>query len=350
MHKKSQQFLFWTLQIVGWGIPSLLNGYGKYLSNSDRLTKKYIIIETLLFFILGVFWSTIFRNYIKSFLQSLNTLKKESRKVIIAYFTTSTSYAVSLIGLSYVAYNLVHQKGLDAKNHIMTVSTFLNIFLFILFWALFYISIKTIVNSEKRRVEYLKLQSSLKDSQLNTLKGQINPHFMFNSLNNIRGLMLEDVEKARDMITRLSELLRYSLSKSSDSTIKVKDELEMVHNYIELSYIQFEDRLTYIENLDQDLLNQEIPPMIIQMLIENAIKHGISQQKKGGVVQLDISEEDKNLCIKVANTGQIEKGKSSTKIGLKNISDRLQILYGNNASFNLNETEDQVIAHIKLPL
>ena len=350
MQKRSQQLLFWALQIVGWGIPSFLNGYGKYLTSSDKLTKKYILIETLLFFLLGVFWSTIFRNYIKSFLESLDTLKKESIKVVVAYFTSSVAYAGSLIGLSYLAYNLIHEKALDAKNHIMMVSTFLNIFLFILFWALFYISIKTIINSKKRRIEYLQLQSSLKDSQLNTLKGQINPHFMFNSLNNIRGLMLEDVEKARDMITRLAELLRYSLSKSSDSTIKVKDELEMVNNFIELSYIQFEDRLTYKENVDQNLLTQEIPPMIIQMLIENAIKHGISQQKKGGIVTLDIFEESKNLCIKVANTGQIEKGKSSTKIGLKNISDRLQILYGNNASFNLNETEDKVIAHIKLPL
>lgn len=349
MQERSQQLLFWILQIVGWGIPSFLNGYGKYLTSSDRLTKKYILIETLLFFLLGIFWSTIFRNYIKSFLESLDTLKKEFLKVVVVYFTTSFSYSLSLLGLSYYTYNLTHKKDFDISTN-MLISTFLNIFLFILFWALFYISIKTIINSKKRRIEYLQLQSSLKDSQLNTLKGQINPHFMFNSLNNIRGLMLEDVEKARDMITRLSELLRYSLSKSSDSTIKVKDELEMVNNFIELSYIQFEDRLTYKENVDQNLLTQEIPPMIIQMLIENAIKHGISQQKKGGIVTLDIFEESKNLCIKVANTGQIEKGKSSTKIGLKNISDRLQILYGNNASFNLNETEDKVIAHIKLPL
>ncbi len=350
MQKRSQQLLFWILQIVGWGIPSLLNGYAKYLTSSDRLTKKYILTETLLFFFFGIFWSTIFRNYIKSFLESLDTLKKESIKVIIAYIASSTGYALSLIGISYIAYNSIHEKVLDADRPIMVVSTFLNIFLFILFWALFYISIKTIINSKKRRIEYLQLESSLKDSQLNTLKGQINPHFMFNSLNNIRGLMLEDVEKARDMITRLSELLRYSLSKSSDSTIKVKDELEMVNNFIALSYIQFEDRLTYVEHVDQNLLAQEIPPMIIQMLIENAIKHGISQQKKGGVVTLTIFEENKNLCIKVGNTGKIEKGKSSTKIGLKNISDRLQILYGNNASFDLHETEDEVIALIKLPL
>ncbi|CAL2062218.1 sensor histidine kinase [Tenacibaculum sp. 190524A05c] len=349
MNLKSQQLLFWALQITGWGIPSFLNGYGKYIYNTDPLIKKYIILETLLFFILGIFWTTILRNYIKNYIASFDSLKKDYSKVIIRYVLSSIGYTFTLIGFSYLAFSFILEKNMTLSFG-RIVSSALNIFLFVLFWLLFYISIKTLINSKQRHIEYLELESSFKDSQLNTLKGQINPHFMFNSLNNIRGLMLEDVEKARDMITRLSELLRYSLSKSSNSTIKLKEELEMVSNFIALSHIQFEDRLTYKEEVDSNLLALEIPPMIIQMLIENAIKHGISQQKNGGTVHLQVLQRDKNLEIKVSNTGQLENNKESTKIGLKNISDRLRILYGDKANFKLFEEKQTVIAHIQIPL
>ncbi|CAL2081109.1 sensor histidine kinase [Tenacibaculum sp. 190524A05c] len=349
MNLKSQQLLFWALQITGWGIPSFLNGYGKYIYNTDPLIKKYIILETLLFFILGIFWTTILRNYIKNYIASFDSLKKDYSKVIIGYVLSSIGYTFTLIGFSYLAFSFILEKNMTLSFG-RIVSSALNIFLFVLFWLLFYISIKTLINSKQRHIEYLQLESSFKDSQLNTLKGQINPHFMFNSLNNIRGLMLEDVEKARDMITRLSELLRYSLSKSSNSTIKLKEELEMVSNFIALSHIQFEDRLTYNEEIDSNLFALEIPPMIIQMLIENAIKHGISQQKNGGTVHLQVLQRDKNLEIKVSNTGQLENNKESTKIGLKNISDRLRILYGDKANFKLFEEKQTVIAHIQIPL
>ncbi len=349
MNLRSQQLLFWILQIIGWGIPSFLNGYGKYVLNTDALIKKYLILEAILFFILGIFWTTVLRSYIKKYIASFDTLKKDYIKVIVAYVFSSFGFGISLISLSYLAYSFILEKSMELTVKMFLI-TFLNLFLFILFWLLFYISIKTLINSKKKHIEYLELESSFKDSQLNTLKGQINPHFMFNSLNNIRGLMLEDVEKARDMITRLSELLRYSLSKSSNSTIKIKEELEMVANFIALSHIQFEDRLIYEENVDPNLLELEIPPMIIQMLIENAIKHGISQQKNGGTVHLQVSQKEKSLEIIVTNTGQLEKNKESTKIGLKNISDRLRILYGEKANFKLSEKEGNVIAHIQIPL
>ncbi len=173
---------------------------------------------------------------------------------------------------------------------------------------------------------------------------------MFNSLNNIRGLMLEDVEKSRDMITRLSEMLRYSLTKNKIDTIVLKEELEMVDNYIELSKIQFEDRLRFSSQVDEKLLNVEIPPMIIQMLVENAIKHGISNLRNGGNISLSISESKKQLIIKVSNSGVLTESKSTTKVGLDNIKKRLALLYKDEASFFLKAEDNTVIATIKLPL
>ncbi len=173
---------------------------------------------------------------------------------------------------------------------------------------------------------------------------------MFNSLNNIRGLMLEDVEKSRDMITRLSEMLRYSLTKDKVDTIALKEELEMVGNYIELSKIQLEDRLRFSSQIDEKLLNVEIPPMIIQMLIENAIKHGISNLRNGGNINLSVSESKRQLVITVSNSGLMTENKSTTKVGLDNIKKRLALLYEDEASFFLKAENNTVVATIKLPL
>jgi LytS/YehU family sensor histidine kinase len=196
----------------------------------------------------------------------------------------------------------------------------------------------------------LELESTLKESQLNALKGQINPHFMFNSLNNIRGLILENPAKSREMITRLSEMLRYSLTKSEINTIALEEEIEMVENFIAISKIQLEDRLQFVTEIAEDSKRLQIPPMIIQMLIENAVKHGISQLKEGGVVFLKIKMENAYLHIEVNNTGQLSQEKSTTQMGLKNIQRRLRLLYGETATFELNEIENQVIAKIVIPI
>jgi LytS/YehU family sensor histidine kinase len=203
---------------------------------------------------------------------------------------------------------------------------------------------------KQHKEERQKLKTTLKESELNTLKGQINPHFMFNSLNNIRGLMLEDVTKSRKMITCLSDMLRYSLAQNKADFIALKDELEMVSNYIALSKIQLENRLQYQQHIDANLLSKNIPPMVIQILLENAIKHGISNVIKGGHINLDVYNLEHQLVIKVTNTGALKSNKMSPKVGLENIKKRLHLLYKDNANFTLYEKDKTVIATIKLPL
>ncbi|MUU79560.1 sensor histidine kinase [Winogradskyella endarachnes] len=230
------------------------------------------------------------------------------------------------------------------------VSNFLYFGTLFVIWLFVFLTIKIYYQLKKVQLRQLQLEANLKESQLNTLKGQINPHFMFNSLNNIRGLMLEDVTKARGMLTNLSETLRYSLTKSEVNSIALEDELEMVENYVEISKIQFENRLKFESNIESDTLNIQIPPMIIQMLVENALKHGISNLKSGGIVKLSTIIENNQLQIKVANSGTLKKSNNSTHLGLQNIKKRLELLYGKDASFTLNEIEKEVIATIKMPL
>ena len=162
--------------------------------------------------------------------------------------------------------------------------------------------------------------------------------------------MLEDVEKSREMLTKLSEIIRYSLTKNNINDIPVREELEVVDNYIDLSKIQFEDRLEFEKQIEADTLDLRIPPMVIQLLIENAAKHGISNLKNGGRILLAIFKKDDDLFIEVRNTGKLNISKDSTKLGLKNIQQRLKLLYADKASFRLYEASDEVVAEIKIPL
>lgn len=217
-------------------------------------------------------------------------------------------------------------------------------------WALFYISYKLYKDLNDNTLRIARMEQSLKEAQLNTLKGQINPHFMFNTLNNIRGLILEDSYKARDMLTNLSEVIRYSLSKEQQNFIKLADEIEVVERFIALSKIQFEQRLQYQQVIDPTCLNLQIPPMMIQMLVENAVKHGISKLPGGGVITLDINCVNNQLRIEVCNDGKLQTDADSTQIGVENIRRRLDLLYSQQASFDLSEQTNKVIATLIIPI
>lgn len=345
--KNKQSTWFWLLQLFGWGVLVSIQLITK-LNFAESINKTYILLEGLLIFSSGIIISTLLRYYLKKHIKLNETKKINYVKIIIAFFISSLAFS-SLMFVAIPIYGNYHEKPLE-MNSAFILSQIINSLFFFFFWIILYFVIKLILRYNQNNVERLKLKTSLRESQLNTLKGQINPHFMFNSLNNIRGLMLEDVEKSRDMITRLSEMLRYSLTKNNLDKIALSEELEMVENYIELSKIQFENRLIFNQKVDSKILNCEIPPMLIQMLIENAIKHGISNLPNGGEVSLSINKEEDNLIIEVKNTGKLITDKTSTKVGIENIKKRLHLMYREKSKFSLTEKDENVVARITIPL
>jgi len=213
-----------------------------------------------------------------------------------------------------------------------------------------YICLKVFINANAQRLQTAQLVSSLRQAQLNNLKNQISPHFLFNNLNNIRGLMLENPAKSNEMLTKLSEVLQHALYKNQFDAISVAEELKMVDYYISLSKMQFESRLQYSQKVNATMLFYKIPPMIIQLLIENAIKHGISNVKEGGFVALNIEAYKNKLQIQVLNNGSLVAAKKSTGVGLKNITQRLKFIYGDEAVLSLEEKEENVLAQIRIPI
>ena len=282
--KLISNYKYWVLNFIGWILFAFLMltlDKISYSNDLDTTRLYYMISEGFLCGFLGFILSFIILFYVENYFDVANFTRRDVIKLILIFTATQVIYHLLLWPILSIPTNYFFDSSISLT-FIMKLTNVPHFLTYFIVWLFVIFSIKIYYYLNTIKLRQAQLQTSLKESQLNTLKGQINPHFMFNSLNNIRGLMLEDVDKARSMLTSLSETLRYSLTKNDLSSIALEDELEMVENYIEISKIQFEDRLSFESHIDEESLTKQIPPMIIQMLIENAIKHGISNIKSGG--------------------------------------------------------------------
>ena len=337
-------FVIFTLTIDKLSYSAAKLGEAKYAN-----AIYYFLAEGLICGVLAWLLSIPLLFYFERLIDFGNLSKINVWKMIGLFSVTQVVYSFAVWPMLgwvfhyYLNMKLEHTFAMKLTN----IPYFATIFLI---WIFIITALKLYHYINQVKINQIQLESSLRESQLNTLKGQINPHFMFNSLNNIRGLILEDATRARDMITRLSEMLRYSLTKNDVNTISIKEELQTVDNYIEISKIQFEERLQFNIDVNPETLNIAIPPMIIQMLVENAVKHGIGNLKQGGEINLVVDKVDSQLFISVANSGTLTMGEGNTKLGLENIKQRLSLLFGNKAHFTLHEKDTFVEAKITIPL
>lgn len=205
---------------------------------------------------------------------------------------------------------------------------------------------------EKREREILLRAAEI---ELATLKAQLNPHFLFNALNSLQALISTEPDKAECIVDNLANLLRYALYSSHLQTVSLEEECIIVENYLELESIRFEERLRTVIDIEPTLWGTRIPPMMIQTLVENAVKHGISTRPEGGSIRIFARLLGNKICIRVCNDGVLSpKNKPQSEIGsgvgITNTIRRLELLYGGAATFSLKQFGDaQVIAEISLP-
>jgi LytS/YehU family sensor histidine kinase len=186
---------------------------------------------------------------------------------------------------------------------------------------------------------------------LQTIKSHINPHFIFNSLNSIRALVDENPSRARTAITELSNILRSSMQTEKAETVPFEKELNIVKDYLALEQMRFEERLKVKFEIDEDTLDQPVPPMMLQTLVENAIKHGISKNISGGEVKIISRFHDFHHELIVRNSGRINGAYNSEGFGVSSTLDRLKLMFGDKASFVLkNSEETEVDAIIRMPV
>lgn len=204
---------------------------------------------------------------------------------------------------------------------------------------------------QERKQRTIIAENLLQISELENLKKQLNPHFLFNALNSIKALTLFDGVKARESIIQLSDLLRLSLNLGEQQRATLSEELKLAENYLALEKLRFDSRLSYEFNIQNDLDNVLVMPMSLNTLLENAVKHGIGQLKLGGKIITSVSTDKNMITMTVENSGFYDPKPKSPYggIGLENLHKRLELQFGDRASLTIVNNDKMVVATLKMP-
>lgn len=213
----------------------------------------------------------------------------------------------------------------------------------------YYLYIYYINLQEKVRVES-RLRMVLKETELNMLKSQINPHFLFNSLNSISSLTITNPEKAREMVIKLSDFLRYSVSNNTTSFTSLGTEMANIRRYLEIEKVRFGEKLAFSFSLGETCESHQVPVMLLQPLFENAIKHGVYESTEQVSIEMDCEQRDGYLEIRIINDFDPQaRPRKGTGIGLNNIRERLRLLYRNDKLLRTEVKGTRFFVYLSLP-
>lgn len=336
--------IYWICQLLGWG--------------------GLIVVETVnyTFFIIGEFsW-----NYLISFgiisvsgivvthglrwvLRQSNVFEQPpSRIILIGLGATFVSATLVGIGQHLPSMILSPEEFFSQMDAIQVFGIVMNLGRYTFMWNAIYFLIKIMRQQAEKEQRVLKIEAQARAAELQLLKNQINPHFLFNTLNTIKALSLTDVEKSRDAIVQLSEILRFTLYHTQKPVVMLREELEEVEKYLQLEKLRFGKRLDYSVEVTADAREVEVTPGALLTMVENAVKHGIGQQISGGSIRIAGWLESDLLRLEVTNPGEYQAQTSG--IGLKYLQSRLELEYGDRARFSISEHEHLVTASVSLPL
>ncbi|HEY1770842.1 MAG TPA: histidine kinase [Chthoniobacterales bacterium] len=342
---------YWWCQVAGWGAFFLVNIFTSesFLSPSWRLTTGYLFLSAL-----GVLLSHGYR----AFLLRRGWLELPVPKLIPRAVAVNLLLAVVLVALVTLYFTILPPSGQWYGKHGLTAlfatwAVFVfNSFIIFTLWSGIYFGVAYFQQQRRAEIERYEAQTALAEAELRGLKSQLNPHFLFNSLNSLRALVLEDPARAQEAITQLSAILRYHLQSGERSLVPLAEEIETVEQYLALELIRFEDRLTIERALDPAALACLVPPLALQTLVENAIKYGVSRETGANRIDLSAAVRGADLQIVVGNTGSLRAAHNgSTGLGLTNLRTRLRLLFDGRASVELRENSaGRVEARLILPV
>src|SRR5579862_9757803 len=340
---------YWWCQIGGWSFVGLSMLFFAH-TFAQKVSSVYLW-RTITVIAAGIISTHLLREFIKKMNWLLLPIEKILPKLVIAVIITTLVFILFQMSV-YQVFDLYEH---DSKRKLdFATRLFANVLdrgIFIIPWTLIYYFYHYIEKSRKQQFDTLKLESLVKELELKTIKSHINPHFIFNALNSIRALIDENPARARTAITELSNILRSSMQAEKLETVTFEKELNIVKDYLALEHIRFEDRLQVEYVIDEDTLDQPIPPMMLQTLVENAIKHGISRQVDGGTVRIVSDFKDDYHELVILNTGALNGNRNSDGFGLASTKNRLQLLFGQKANFDIREVNDNTVeARVLIPV
>ncbi|MDA8715233.1 histidine kinase [Flavobacteriales bacterium] len=339
----SKAVSYWIAQVLGWGTLITLG----LIFQKGEIRSEFVL-EAALFFLSGIVITHFYRGIIIKW----NWLTLKLIKLIPVVLIASILLSVLFFSTDFMMDYLLGRRPVILKNFGDLIFQILSYAAYFLFWSIIYFGYHLFEKSREQEIRNIQLRATKNVAELQNLRTQLNPHFMFNAMNSIRALVDENPEKAKVGITKLSNLLRSTLIAGKKDLLPFEDELDIVKDYLDLEKIRFEERLNFSFDIEPELLKRNFPPLLLQTIVENAVKHGISSLSKGGRVFISANMVENNMIIRVLNSGKYnpDKRSKSTAIGIENSIKRLQIMFGDQAHLKIGNHAGEVRTTITLPL
>jgi signal transduction histidine kinase len=352
--ERAKERLYVIFQLLGWGLFLGVQLASIPLAPDPGQPRNYVTVvaSNVAVTAIGMLLSHYVRPFVTRWRWKQLGWRALVPRVIAASFVMSTIWG--MVGVGY--FHGVLRLPLALKYPIGVVLLIVIVdgtFLFI-GWLCLYFFYHLFDRFNRSEIERFRLMTTVKDAELRALKSQVNPHFIFNSLNSLRALIEEDPVRARQAVTQLANLLRYSLQSGQLETVPFEEELSIVNDYLALEQVRHEERLRLRLDVAPDTLQLPIPPMLLQTLVENAVKYGISTRPEGGEIAIVARRENGSLRLQVTNPGELNAPltrPASTGLGLNNAAERLRLLFGERATLQVRaDSPHTVMAEAIIPL
>lgn len=340
---------YWLAQCAGWGMLAALGVYSSW-GKGFTVYVLWFSVAKIFCALTGLALSHGWRAWLRR-----SRWLEQQRGLPLARIAAGLAVLSAVQTASVVLAELLFRDGAILKDNDEVAATLaiLAVLWFALFalWTLLYTLALSRRRATQLEIEKLQLEIHVKDAELRALQAQVNPHFFFNSMNSIRALMFQDVPAAARAMGQLSGMMRHNLQAGMADTVRLDEELAALQAYLGMEKLRFEDRLQLVQDIAPALEGVMLPPMLLQTLVENAIKHGVERSVAPCQVRITAQREAVSgaVLLRVANQGRLAADSTSTRLGLANAAKRLVLLFGPSAGCVLAEEDGWVVATVTLP-
>lgn len=325
---------YWTCQFVGWGLYVLVTIYQFKRLAPEKMTAARPFVEPLLSAALGI----ALTHQVRRLARIWGWVRLGPGAFALRLVGATAAVVVIHVGV-LAAIEMGFYGDRPPSPTLMVVFAMMRWSMVFFIWLAIYFGVGVLRERQRTEVEQLKLERALQAAELRSLKSQLNPHFLFNSLNSVRALITDDPAAAQTAVTQLSRTLRYTLGADQEATVTFERELRIVEDYVGLESLRLAERLRVERSISTGVGTARLPVMLLQTLVENAIKHGIAHLPGGGVLHISAQQANGMLLLRVENprpTSPVTSFEAGNGVGLANATERLRLLFGAKASLQLD--------------
>ena len=335
--------LYWTVQVTAWTLLVFILGLSLWLSNGYTPGRGYGLL-------LGLFIGLVASHALRAVIRARGWGAVPMAHALPRMVLVALLISVAAALLQAVLHDLIFPALGDFLTGRALIESVINWGILLTVWGVCWFAYQWFMRVRREEVRNLRLEAANRDGQLATLRAQLNPHFMFNALNGIRALIDEDPARAKQAITQLSSILRNAMSTMKRGTVPLGEELDVVKDYLALERMRFEERLNVDFEVEEGIEREPVPPMLLQTLVQNAVRHGIARLPRGGELVTGPRRAGTGLVLSVRNTGTYVHGQvHGTGIGLSGTRKRLEMIYGPAAAITIENRDGMVHTEVNIP-